>query len=166
MKKTNTTIRSPFFYVGDKYKLMPQLKQLMPKNIERYIEQFVGGGSSFLNFKGSTYVLNDVDTYVVELHRKIGEYAEHKEDIFAELFGLIDYYRLSCSYRGICVPDELKKKYVKTYYSRYNKGTYICMRDDFNSNKDELCEYLDELNRKGVKFGITNLNNSQRKNKP
>lgn len=138
MKGTNTTIRSPFFYVGDKYKLMPQLKQLMPKDIEQYIEPFVGGGSSFLNSKGSTYVLNDVDTYVVELHRKIGEYAGHKEDLFAELFDLIDYYGLSCSYRGICVPDELKKKYVKTYYSRYNKEAYIKMRNDFNSNKKEL----------------------------
>ena len=25
------TIRSPFFYVGDKYKLMPQLKRMMPE---------------------------------------------------------------------------------------------------------------------------------------
>ena len=67
-------IRSPFFYVGDKYKLMPQLKELMPKNIEQYIEPFVGGGSSFLNSKGNTYMLNDVDSYVVELHQQIGSY--------------------------------------------------------------------------------------------
>ena len=32
-------IRSPFFYVGDKYKLMPQLKQLMPDDIDNYIER-------------------------------------------------------------------------------------------------------------------------------
>ena len=49
--ESKKTIRSPFFYVGDKYKLMPQLKQLMPKNIEQYIEPFVGGGSSFFKFK-------------------------------------------------------------------------------------------------------------------
>lgn len=30
-------IRSPFFYVGDKYKLMPQLKQFMPKNIWNHL---------------------------------------------------------------------------------------------------------------------------------
>ena len=59
------TIRSPFFYVGDKYKLMPQLKQLMPNDIEQYIEPFVGGGSSFLNSEGTSYMLNDVDPYVV-----------------------------------------------------------------------------------------------------
>ena len=30
MKKRGKAIRSPLFYVGDKYKLMPQLKELLP----------------------------------------------------------------------------------------------------------------------------------------
>lgn len=132
------TIRSPFFYVGDKYKLMPQLKQLMPKNIEQYIEPFVGGGSSFLNSKGTSYILNDVDSYVVELHRQIGSYIGKAEELFEELFDIIDFYGLSCSYRGICVPEEMKKKYVKTYYSKYNKDAYIRMRKDFNTKKDDF----------------------------
>lgn len=132
------TIRSPFFYVGDKYKLMPQLKQLMPKNIEQYIEPFVGGGSSFLNSKGTSYMLNDVDSYVVELHRQIGSYTGRAEELFEELFDIIDFYGLSCSYRGICVPEEMKKKYVKTYYSKYNKDAYIRMRKDFNAEKDDF----------------------------
>ena len=46
--KANHLIRSPLFYVGDKYKLMPQLKRLFPSKIQTYIEPFVGGGSSFL----------------------------------------------------------------------------------------------------------------------
>ena len=132
------TIRSPFFYVGDKYKIMPQLKQLMPKNIEQYIEPFVGGGSSFLNSKGTSYMLNDVDSYVVELHRQIGSYTGKAEKLFEELFDIIDFYGLSCSYRGICVPEEMKKKYVKTYYSKYNKDAYIRMRKDFNAKKDDF----------------------------
>lgn len=131
-------IRSPFFYVGDKYKLMPQLKQLMPKNIEQYIEPFVGGGSSFLNSKGTSYMLNDVDSYVVELHKQIGSYTGRAEKLFEELFDIIDFYGLSCSYRGICVPEEMKKKYVKTYYSKYNKDAYIRMRKDFNTKKDDF----------------------------
>jgi len=132
------TIRSPFFYVGDKYKLMPQLKQLMPENIEQYIEPFVGGGSSFLNSKGTSYILNDVDFYVIELHRHIGRYAGKSEELFGGLFEIIDFYGLSCSYRGKCVPDDLKKKYVKTYYSKYNKEAYINMRRDFNADKNNF----------------------------
>ncbi len=137
MEKSET-IRSPFFYVGDKYKLMPQLKKLMPQNINQYIEPFVGGGSSFLNLKSSSYILNDVNTYVVELHREIGQYAGKSEELFNRLFELTDYYGLSCSYRGMYVPDELKKKYVKTYYSKYNKDAYLRMRKDFNADKSDL----------------------------
>ena len=129
--ESKRTIRSPFFYVGDKYKLMPQLSRLMPGHIGQYVEPFVGGGSSFLNTDSRLYMLNDVDSYVIELHRQIGRYAGRAEELFGELFELIDYYGLSCSYRGICVPEELKKKYVKTYYSKYNKEAYLRMRKDF-----------------------------------
>ena len=41
-------IRSPFFYVGDKYKIMPQIIELFPSNIRNYYEAFLGGGSSVL----------------------------------------------------------------------------------------------------------------------
>ena len=117
---------------------MPQLKQLMPKKIEQYIEPFVGGGSSFLNSKGTSYMLNDIDSYVVELHRQIGSYTGKSEELFDALFEIIDFYGLSCSYRGICVPEDMKKKYVKTYYSKYNKDAYIRMRKDFNANKNDF----------------------------
>lgn len=134
----NNVIRSPFFYVGDKYKLMPQLKQLMPKTIGQYIEPFVGGGSSFLNAEGTSFVLNDIDSYIVGLHIEIGKFAANPEDLFKQLFEMIDFYGLSCSYRGVCVPDDLKIKYVKTYYSRYNKEAYNMLRKDFNEDKSDL----------------------------
>lgn len=139
-KKTEhvRTVRSPFFYVGDKYKLMPQLKQLMPRTIDQYIEPFVGGGSSFLNAGGALYLLNDVDFHVIELHRQLGGYTGREEELFSLLFEMIDFYGLSCSCRGICVPDEMKRKYVKTYYSKYNKEAYLRLRKDFNADKSDL----------------------------
>ena len=54
-------IRSPFFYVGDKYRLMPQLRSLFPRYISTYIEPFAGGGSSFLNTPAERYLVNDID---------------------------------------------------------------------------------------------------------
>lgn len=137
------TIRSPFFYVGDKYKLMKQLNQLFPKDIDRYIEPFVGGGSSFLNSKGNQYILNDVDKNVIQLHEELGKYADKPEELLNKLYEKIDYYGLSCSYRNINVPIELKKQYVKTYYSVYNKKAYSKMRNDYNNNPtDKLLLYL------------------------
>ena len=132
----NNTIRSPFFYVGDKYKLMPQLKSLFPDDIDNYIEPFVGGGSSFLNSFGNKYILNDIDENVIALHNELGKYADKSEVLLKKIYDIIDFYGLSCSYRGKNVPEELKKKYVKTYYSKYNKEAYLKMRDDYNKNKE------------------------------
>jgi len=132
----NNTIRSPFFYVGDKYKLMPQLKSLFPDDIDNYIEPFVGGGSSFLNSFGNKYILNDIDENVIALHNELGKYAHKSEVLLKKINENNDYYGLSCSYRGKNVPEELKKKYVKTYYSKYNKNAYLKMRDDYNKNKE------------------------------
>lgn len=134
----NSTIRSPFFYVGDKYKLMPQLKSLFPDDIDNYIEPFVGGGSSFLNSSGNKYILNDIDENVIALHKELGKYANDSEELLEKIYNIIDYYGLSCSFKGKNVPEELKKKYVKTYYSRYNKEAYLKMRKDYNDNKDNI----------------------------
>lgn len=142
MKRKNT-IRSPFFYVGDKYKLMPQLEKLFPSNINNYIEPFVGGGSSFLNSSGEKYLLNDVDNNIILLHKELGKYADDPQKLIEKLYNIIDYYGLSCSYRGINVPNELKEKYAKTYYSKFNKEGYLKMREDYNKNKDNaLLLYL------------------------
>lgn len=137
MKKA---IRSPFFYVGDKYKLMPQLQQLMPKKIGRYIEPFVGGGSSLINTEAEEYIANDIDTNIIKLHEFLSSYADDPKKLFNELYERIDKYKLSCSYRNIKVPDELKKQYVKTYYSRYNKESYTKMRNDFNKNQEDMLQ--------------------------
>lgn len=117
---------------------MPQLKQLMSDNIDNYIEPFVGGGSSFLNSKGKKYILNDVNIYVIKLHKELKKYTGNKDLLLKKLYGIIDEYGLSCSYRNITVPDELKKLYPKTYYAKYNKAGYIKLRADFNKDKTNI----------------------------
>lgn len=141
-KVKHEVFRSPFFYVGDKYKLMPQLRKLFPNNISTYIEPFAGGGSSFLNTTAQKYIVNDIDYYVIELHKCLSSYAGKQEEFLQKLYDIIDKYNLSCSFRNITVPEELKKQYVKTYYSHYNKIAYGQMRDDFNITKDMVLLYL------------------------
>lgn len=128
-------IRSPFFYVGDKYKLIPQLKRLLPKKISMYVEPFVGGGSSLLNADAETFWANDVDKNVIGLHKYVSSYAQRPNDLFEALWEAIKKYGLSCSYHGTEVPYSLKKKYPKTYYSQFNKAGYLQMRDDFNADQ-------------------------------
>jgi len=61
-------IRSPLFYVGDKYKLLKEIKPQFPTNIVRFIEPFSGGGSVFLNVSAKEFLLNDIDKHVFLLH--------------------------------------------------------------------------------------------------
>lgn len=134
--------RSPFFYVGDKYKLMPQIKGLFPDYINNYYEPFLGGGSSIFHVEASKYVLNDINEYIISLHSYISRFSSTPEKLFEKLFTIIKNYDLSCSYLGNTVSEELKKKYVKTYYSKYNKNSYIELRNDYNNDKDLLKLYL------------------------
>ena len=127
--------RSPFFYVGDKYKLMPQLLKVFPKNINRYFEPFCGGGSSFLNVIANSYYLNDIDDNMIKMHDMLNLYAKNPEMFYNIIDNIEDKYNLSASHRRDIVPEELKIKYVKTYFARFNKLGYEKMRDDYNKNK-------------------------------
>lgn len=137
MKKVQAR-RSPFFYVGDKYKLVPQLTKLFPSNISMYIEPFVGGGSSLINVSAQKYIANDIDEYVICLHKAVSGFADKPKSLLDELYSIIDSYKLSCSYKGVTVSEELKKKFKKTYYAHYNKASYLKLRSDFNKDKSDM----------------------------
>lgn len=134
------SLRSPLFYVGDKYKLMAQLKSLFPKDIECYFEPFCGGGSSFLNVKAKQYRLNDIDCHLISLHTLLQNHTHDKNGFFENLFSLIKSYNLSCSLLGIIPPLELRQSYKKTYFARFNKSAYLKMRADFNADKSDIAK--------------------------
>lgn len=131
-------VRSPFFYVGDKCKLMRQLNALFPETINRLIEPFVGGGSVFLNTKAKNYLSNDNNSYMIKLHEFLFSFKNRRTDFFQLFEGTIKEYGLSASFLGLIVPEELKKDYVKTYYAVYNKQAYVRMKKDFNNNKENM----------------------------
>lgn len=137
-KVKETYNRSPFFYVGDKFKLLPQLKDNFPKDINRFIEPFCGGGSVFLNVDANEYLLNDIDSYMVQLHEFLMSYSNNQEAFWNELEQNIEKYKLSATYMGKDVPQELRKEFVKTYFARYNKEAYMKLRTDFNKNKNDM----------------------------
>ena len=138
LENTATYRRSPFFYVGDKYKLVPQLKKNFPKNIDRFIEPFCGGGSVFLNTDANQYLLNDIDSYLIKLHKFLIESSSQPQVFWNELKLNIEKYNLSATFMGRDIPKEYRKEFVKTYFAKYNKEAYIKMRSDFNENKDDM----------------------------
>ncbi len=139
--ESSTIYRSPLFYVGDKYKLMGEIKTHFPQKIKTFVEPFVGGGSVFLNVDAEEYILNDIDSWVIGIHKYLCEHKDKEDEFFQNLFGLIDHYGLSCSYRNDIVPNELKKSFPKTYFAKFNKEAFVKMRADFNgSDKNDMLQ--------------------------
>lgn len=124
--------RSPLFYVGDKYKLITEIKTHFPDNIGRLIEPFVGGGSVFMNVDANEFLLNDIDSFVIAIHKMLCSYVDREEEFFKEFFDIVKKYNLSLSYKENTVPKELKESFPKTYFAKYNKEAYSQLRDDFN----------------------------------
>ena len=48
-------IKSPMNYVGGKYKLLPQILPLFPKNIETFVDLFCGGFNVGINVEAKKY---------------------------------------------------------------------------------------------------------------
>ncbi len=144
MKVERPRFRSPMFYVGDKYKIFGEISQYFPADICRFIEPFTGGGSVFMNVTAKEYMLNDIDSYMVGLHKFLIESSEERDNFFASVKKRISRYGLSRSYEEDIIPIELKKEYKKSYLARFNKDSYIRLREDFNKRgrKSMLDLYL------------------------
>jgi DNA adenine methylase len=138
LEKNTDIRRSPFFYVGDKYKLVLQLKENFPKTIKRFIEPFCGGGSVFLNIEAKEYLLNDIDTNMVVLHKYFIEQSKNPEYFWDNVRKVIENYNLSATFLKRDVPQNLKKEYKKTYLACYNKEAYFKMRSDYNQEKTNV----------------------------
>lgn len=127
----NGISRSPMFYVGDKYKLIREIRTHFPDHINRLIEPFVGGGSVMMNVDANGFILNDIDSYVIGLHRMLCGYVGRGQDFYTEFYRIVDQYGLSLSYRENPVPQELRRAHPKTYFAKYNKKAYRQLKADF-----------------------------------
>ncbi len=144
MSKDNSLKRSPFFYVGDKFKLIGEIKDYFPKNINNFVEPFLGGGSVFLNTDAKKFVLNDVDENVISLHSFLRDESKNEKDFFEKVKRTLKKYSLSRSAFEDVVPSGLRKEYKKTYYAAYNRKGYGDLKDYYNKTKkkDFLLLYL------------------------
>ena len=137
MKTAEVTsfVRSPFFYVGDKYKLLPQITQLFPKDFERIIEPFVGGGSVFLNTEAPEVLANDLDSNVIEIHELLFLQGEKMDQFISKFAKLARSYDLSCSFDGDLVPDDVRREFPKTYFAHLNRPGYAKLKEKYNCSK-------------------------------
>lgn len=136
----NSFIRSPFFYVGDKYKLLPQITPLFPKEFERIIEPFAGGGSVFLNTDAHEVLANDLDSNVIGIHELLLSQGERMDQFISKFAKLARSYGLTCSFDGDLVSEDVRKEFPKTYFAHLNRPGFTKLKEKYNGSKkrDEL----------------------------
>lgn len=136
------TKRSPLFYVGDKRKLIDEIKLHFPNKIQKFVEPFVGGGSVFMNVKAQEYILNDINSIVIEIHKFLCKSALKEKSFFRKLFNRIDELNLSCSLKEDKISNELKQNFPKTYFAEFNRNAYNKLKNDYNqSNEKSILDF-------------------------
>lgn len=106
-------VKSPLNYTGGKYKLLPQLLELFPKQVNTFVDLFAGGGNVSVNVKAEKVVFNDLMWQVPEMlqeFKKIGV-----EESLRKIDGYIGSYDLS----------------------KENKEGYLALRELYNKGKSD-----------------------------
>lgn len=111
-------IRSPIFYMGNKYKLLKQLLPLFPDECETFIDAFGGSGVVSLNYQGSKRTIyNELNPTVVKLLRM---FKENKPEQLNEYFeSKIKEYGIRCLGKDFRDYKDLQKGYFdfREYYN-------------------------------------------------
>jgi adenine-specific DNA-methyltransferase len=107
-------IKSPMNYIGGKYKLLPQLFELFPKDIDTFIDLFAGSFTVTANINANKYICNDINYKVVELVRTFC-YADI-DIVLKRIHDKIDEYKLS----------------------KINADGFTAFRDFYNSNGNPI----------------------------
>lgn len=64
-------IKSPLNYIGGKYKTLPQIFPLFPKNIDCFVDLFAGGANVGINSDAKTIILNDNLVYLINMYKAL-----------------------------------------------------------------------------------------------
>lgn len=129
-------IQSPLNYTGGKFKLLPQILPLFPKNIDIFVDLFCGGANVGVNVPSKSTILNDTNDNLTLL---FSMFKNLDNDFLSLLDEIIEKYGLSQS-----------SKYGYEYYNcdsntglaPYNKNKFLKLREDFNNSKDAgYCHY-------------------------
>lgn len=132
-KHTSTLTQSPLNYTGSKFRLLPQILPLFPKDIGVMVDLFCGGASVGVNVSAKHIVLNDRLKELVKILALLKR--ESIESLLAQIESIITDFHLS---------DSAKFGY-KFYHcdstkglSSYNKAGFSHLKNAYNNDKDTL----------------------------
>ena len=125
-------IQSPLNYTGGKFKLLPQILPLFPKNINTFVDLFCGGCNVGINIDCKSVIYNDLDRNLLYLYNTFKNL--DKQSVFDWIYEIINKY-------GLSLVSENGYDYYKCDSSKgvgkYNKDKFLKLRADFNKKKQK-----------------------------
>lgn len=85
--------KSPFNYVGNKFKQVPQLIKVFPKNINNFVDLFTGGADVATNIEANHIFANDINEPVISIMQAFKDHTS--EEIFNFIDNRIEQFQLS-----------------------------------------------------------------------
>ena len=124
---TEKSIKSPLNYTGGKYKLLPQLLPLFPRECVTFIDLFCGGCDVGVNYIADSTVFNDSNEHLIGILQTLKH--NEKQDTFDTLFSMIEHYGLS---RTDLHGYDFYRCSSSNGLMSYNRNPYLELRADFN----------------------------------
>ena len=127
------TVQSPLNYTGGKFKLLKQIFEKIPKNVDIFYDIFCGGFNVGVNFNAKKIIGIDKNKELVELLEFLKK--QDYEKLEKEIEEKIKYYELSNSFKN---GYEYYGCNSSKGLGKYNKEKFLKLRQDYNKQKDEL----------------------------
>ena len=142
---TPGNLHSPLNYTGSKFRLLPRILPLFPKNIGTFVDLFCGGCNVGVNVKAEHYIFNDIQPELIGIYKTMIELGER--EFIARVLAVIDNYKL-INKRGM--QEQNKDNYIKlrehTNVIDWDEEYYVklftlsqfsfCYQIRFNSNME------------------------------
>ncbi len=92
-RRSNEYIKSPLNYIGGKFKLLPQIMPLFPKNIHTFVDLFCGGANVAINVNADVIHINDINAKLIDMFRAFKQTSP--QEILSHISRRIDEFGLS-----------------------------------------------------------------------
>lgn len=120
-------IKSPFNYIGGKFRLLKQIVPNFPQQMNSFVDLFCGGGNVGINVNARRVLFNDANSYLYGLYKLFRE--ENEDYIFDSIFAVIKSFELSDTAEYGYESYHCKSN---TGLQQYNRSRYIKLRTHFN----------------------------------
>ena len=147
-------LKSPLNYVGGKYKLLAQLLEYFPKEINTFVDMFSGGFNVGINVDSKKTICNDINSFIIDLYKEL--YKEPINNVLVHIQNRIDEY-------GLSKENEEGFKKFRIYYNKTKNPidlyTLSCYSFNYQFRFNNDKEYNNPFGRNRSQFSENMRNN-------